>query len=143
MGFAAFGKGGELVLVAMVSLLGYLMLVCYVSACADAVKGLLVLVITEDQIPSHTNLAIICWACLLMPPTWIRPMNTVAIFSFIAFLGSIGIVLSVSAVCITILAHQGLPTMSSINMFPKDRPWRQGPEPFRQGPQSTSGNMRC
>lgn len=119
VGSIAYGTPGRLLLVCMVVLLGFFCMVSYVDASADAVAGLLRTFMTEGAVPSQKSIAVLCWLVLLVPPTLIRSMSLVAMLSFMAFIGSIVIILSVSIVCLQILIVEGLPPIDQVRLFPE------------------------
>jgi sodium-coupled neutral amino acid transporter 11 len=124
VGDVAMGRTGQLLLVLMVVLMGFFCMVSYVDACADAIIGILSVKFETKELPPASVISIICWVFLLVPPTLIRSMSAVAMLSFIAFIGGMTIVVSLSVVCIMQLASTGLPVMTGegrqIRLFPAD-----------------------
>lgn len=122
IGSKAYGKVGQLTLVFMVVFMGFFCMVSYVDATADSLSGLIDSLLPIGPVPkpqiTKTTLAIVCWAAMLVPPTFLRSMSLVAVLSFFAFCGGVLIVISLSVVCIQILAS-GEGTKGDIRLWPE------------------------
>jgi amino acid permease len=118
VGSKAYGKAGQLTLVFMVVFMGFFCMVSYVDATADAVSGLIESFAGKQWVPAQTTLAIVCWAAMLVPPTLLRSMSLVAMLSFFAFCGGVLIVISLSVVCIQILAS-GEAAVGEVRLWPE------------------------
>jgi len=120
IGEKTFGPAGRTLLVGMYTSVGFFCMVSYCDATADAVQGLLALVVSPASLPSHKVLTIICWAMLLFPPTLIRSLKGVAVMSFMAFTGGLILLILVVILCGGLLATNGLPAFGAVKLVPTD-----------------------
>lgn len=118
LGAHAFGGAGRVTLILLYSVFGFLCCVSYVDAAADAVEGLLALVLSADATPPSRLVLIGCWAALLLPTTLVRSLKAVALLSFVAFLGGVVMLVAVSVYCAAQLAHTGLPALGALAWGP-------------------------
>ena len=85
----------------------------YVDAAADAVEGILSLLLGEEPPALLTHVG--CWALLLLPTTLIRSLKAVALLSFVAFMGGVVMLLAVFAYCLEDLLTAGFPPLSALS----------------------------
>ena len=72
-------------MIVLYTVFAFLCCVSYVDASADAVEGLLELFAGKDL--NNTAVVLGCWLLLLLPTTLIRSLKSVALLSFVAFIG--------------------------------------------------------
>lgn len=127
IGECTFGTAGRLFMTLLFVSQSYLVMVSYTDACVDGVDSLLDLFAEPSEQPSRNNLMFIVWVVLLAPTTLIRSMKSVAMLSFIAFLGGILLVVGVVTCCGELLSSQGTPALADVHMVP------QSPSEFVNG----------
>jgi sodium-coupled neutral amino acid transporter 11 len=104
----AYGKTGKTIMVFTYTFFGFFCMVSYISASADCIKGLAVTFVDESTIPNKLVIQLLAWFFLLFPPTLMRSMKSVAVLSFVAFLGGVILVVSLLVVCVMIIIDRGL-----------------------------------
>jgi hypothetical protein len=112
LGEATFGAPGKIALILLYSTFGFLCCVSYVDASADAVAGLLELVV--GSAPPTMPTLVGCWAVLLLPTTLLRSLKAVALLSFVAFLGGIVMLIAVTLYCLSELLDKGFPSVADL-----------------------------
>jgi len=113
----AFGLPGRLLMTTTYAMVGFLAMVSYIDAAADAMEGLLALAVGEAAVPSHTTVLIGCWLFLHVPPTLVRSLKDVAKISFVAFSGGVVLLGAVAFACgARILDHP--PSLAELKLFP-------------------------
>ena len=108
----AFGGVGRVAFILLYSTFGFLCCVSYVDAAADAMSGLLSLVLADE--PPTSLVLVGCWALLLLPTTLLRSLKAVALLSFVAFAGGVLMLAAVSIYCTEQLLVHGLPSPSQV-----------------------------
>ena len=116
VGERAFGLIGRVTMILLYTVFAFLCCVFYVDASADAVEGLVELFVGKDI--NSTVVVIGCWLLLLVPTTLIRSLKSIALLSFIAFLGGCVMLASVSAYCALELSRRGLPALADLAWTP-------------------------
>lgn len=117
LGMRAFGNPGRIALIVLYSLFGFFCCVSYVTAASDALGGLAQLALPGEGPPAKLMM-IACWALLLLPTTLVRSLKSVALLSFVAFLGCLVMILAITGCCIAELSTTGLPSVSSLAWLP-------------------------
>jgi len=104
----AFGKVGKTIMVFTYTFFGFFCMVSYISASADCIKGLATTFVDASSIPDKLVIQVLAWFFLLFPPTLMRSMKSVAVLSFVAFLGGVVLVISLILVCSMIILERGI-----------------------------------
>jgi len=116
IGEKAFGVTGRAIMIVLYTVFAFLCCVSYVDASSDAVEGLLELLLGKDI--SSTQVLLGCWLLLLLPTTLIRSLKSVALLSFVAFIGGCVMLAAVSVYCVLELMTTGLPALSELAWSP-------------------------
>lgn len=120
IGEKTFGILGRYAFILCYLCTSFFCMVSYTDATADAVSGLLALFLDEGQLPSRTTITVACWLFLLLPPTLLRSLKSVAVASFVAFLGACGLLITVVADCTLLILRSEVPDLSQVKLFPSD-----------------------
>lgn len=113
----AFGNSGRLFMLVFMLLFGFFCMTSMVDGSADAVLGFLPFL----NIPTPTSMTPVIlgtWLVLLVPPTLIRSLKSVAMLSLVAFIGGLVVMGAVVCQCVLILSKQGLPSASEVKFVP-------------------------
>jgi amino acid permease len=106
----AFGRKGKTVMVFTYTCFGFFCMVSYVSASADCIIGLATTILGPSaSIPDKKVVQLVAWLFLLFPPTLMRSMKSVAMLSFVAFVGGLILVAALIVVSTMVILQRGIP----------------------------------
>ena len=113
IGEKTFGVAGRVMMICLYAIFGFLCCVSYVDAAADAVDGMAQLILGFAPHPGNSLFG--CWFFLLLPTTLIRSLKAVALLSFVAFMGGVVMLITVSIYCAEELLDTGFPSITDLD----------------------------
>eukprot|EP00929_Paragymnodinium_shiwhaense_P021881 TRINITY_DN14146_c0_g1_i1.p1 TRINITY_DN14146_c0_g1~~TRINITY_DN14146_c0_g1_i1.p1 ORF type:complete len:518 (+),score=145.10 TRINITY_DN14146_c0_g1_i1:77-1630(+) len=111
-----FGNAGKIFMSIFYTFFGFFCMVSMVDGSADSLEGILKAFLPEESLPTPMVNLVGVWFFLLLPPTLVRSLKSVATLSFVAFMGGLVVIGAVIIACVGILMSNGLPDSVDVKL---------------------------